>query len=368
MAAIGYGYGSEWHLLQYLGRRRKNLTRSVEDLVACSGLTWMDHAEYIEQKTEFLKLKESKGLDFLSESDPVRRDWEQLWPQSGNVHNWDAVGDAAGQGDTTWVLLEAKAHIGELSSSCAATSPDSLDRIRKILSAAQRDLGVDDAGDWTAEYYQYCNRIALLSYLVSHGIDAHLLFLYFTGDRSDLGRTGRVCPASQAAWQEALDLQDRHAGLPRESPLRRRIHRLFLPAYRSTISEEVLRPEYFRREAVGSPPFTVRPPTPVVSSVKDANLAGAFDEAMFGVYRRAKDEVGYNANRFLRMLNEHKGIETARRLLPSMSDGFVALQQSKRLDLTVEYLVLQTKWRELFSEEELEMARARLLACGFTIE
>jgi hypothetical protein len=89
---------------------------------------------------------------------------------------------------------------------------------------------------------------------------------------------------------------------------------------------------------------------------------------MFQVYRRAKDEVGYNANRFLRMLNEYRGVDKARRLLPSMSEGFVALQQAHRLDLTVEYLVLQPQWRGLFSDEERAIARIGLAECGLAID
>jgi hypothetical protein len=105
-----------------------------------------------------------------------------------------------------------------------------------------------------------------------------------------------------------------------------------------------------------------RPLVPVRS-----DLARAFDEAMFNIYRQAKADVGYSATRFLGMLNEHKGIETARRLLPAMSDGFVALHQAERLDLTVEYLVLQEKWRPLFTDAELTMARTRLRDCGMSL-
>jgi hypothetical protein len=45
-----------------------------------------------------------------------------------------------------------------------------------------------------------------------------------------------------------------------------------------------------------------------------ANVAQAFDEAMFSVYRLAKDEAGYNATIFLSMLHEHGGLATAKAL------------------------------------------------------
>ena len=89
-----------------------------------------------------------------------------------------------------------------------------------------------------------------------------------------------------------------------------------------------------------------------------------FDHAMMQIYVQAKQQAGYTATRFHQMLTEHGGVETARRLLPQMSDGFAALYRRGRLDLTVEALVLKPKWRDLFSEEERELARGRLQACG----
>jgi hypothetical protein len=90
-----------------------------------------------------------------------------------------------------------------------------------------------------------------------------------------------------------------------------------------------------------------------------------FDEAMFQIYARARDECHYHATRFLQMLNEHRGVETARRLLPSMSDGYAELWRRGRLDLTVEALVLREPWRRLFTGEELVSARARLAESNY---
>ena len=92
------------------------------------------------------------------------------------------------------------------------------------------------------------------------------------------------------------------------------------------------------------------------------DLVAAFDQAMMQIYVQAK-QVGYTANRFHQMLTEHGGVETARRLLPQMSDGFTELWRRKRLDLTVEALVLQPRWESLFSANELDVARSRLRDC-----
>ena len=77
-----------------------------------------------------------------------------------------------------------------------------------------------------------------------------------------------------------------------------------------------------------------------------------FDEAMMDVYRRALKECDYKATRFLHMLHEHRGLETARILLRAsgVSEGYVALWERKSLDLTVEELILADEWRPLFGE------------------
>ena len=67
------------------------------------------------------------------------------------------------------------------------------------------------------------------------------------------------------------------------------------------------------------------------------------------------------------MLGDHGGVETAHRLLPGMSDGFTELWKRNRLDLTVESLILQPKWLDLFSDDERAIARVRLRECGVDV-
>ena len=92
------------------------------------------------------------------------------------------------------------------------------------------------------------------------------------------------------------------------------------------------------------------------------NLEHEFDEAMLNVYRSAKEECNYNATYFLGMLYDHGGIETAHRLLGGTEpqSGFTKLWECGRLDFTVECLVLNPRFQELFEDHELETARRRL--------
>jgi len=98
-------------------------------------------------------------------------------------------------------------------------------------------------------------------------------------------------------------------------------------------------------------------------------LKKSFHAAMIDVYVRAKSEAEYIASRFLTMVTEQGGYEAARTLLhaSSVSDGYTALWERKRLDLTVEAVILRPEWHDLFSEEERNIARERLTQYGYNV-
>ncbi|HET6844783.1 MAG TPA: hypothetical protein VFK06_24320 [Candidatus Angelobacter sp.] len=101
------------------------------------------------------------------------------------------------------------------------------------------------------------------------------------------------------------------------------------------------------------------------------HLVSQFDEAMLEIYKRARDEAGYNAARFLSMLNEYKGLETARLLIhaQTVSDGYTALWERSRLDLTVEAMIIDhPQWHPLFTDEELAKCRERLVAYEYRMK
>ena len=93
-----------------------------------------------------------------------------------------------------------------------------------------------------------------------------------------------------------------------------------------------------------------------------SNLENLFHQEMINIYKRAKSECGYNATRFLVMVNEIGGLQAAKTLInaPGVSDGFVALWERGRPDLTVEAIILDPRWKELFTGHELDIARERL--------
>ena len=98
-----------------------------------------------------------------------------------------------------------------------------------------------------------------------------------------------------------------------------------------------------------------------------ADLEKQFDQAMLDVYLSAKSDCGYVATDFFNMLSRYRGLITAKRLLASDNPqyGFTKLHECGRLDLTVECLVLDPKYSDLFDEAELAQARKRLKTLKF---
>ena len=223
MAEIGDGYGSEWHLLRYLGRHRDDLDGRVIAEIAATSVRWRD---FLFDPEKPRLDREWEGLDFLPERHPALLAWAQHWPQSGTQQNWDAVGRAKIDGTDEWLLVEAKAHLGELTSRCGAKESGGLPKIRKALENLKRSLGAADDRDWLNGYYQFANRLAVLDFLTQNGIPARLLFIYFLGDKRD----GDVrCPKCSEEWQETLSHQDQWLGLKADHRLAKRIHKIFLP-------------------------------------------------------------------------------------------------------------------------------------------
>lgn len=87
-----------------------------------------------------------------------------------------------------------------------------------------------------------------------------------------------------------------------------------------------------------------------------------FNKAMRRIYVEGKEELGYNATRFLEMLDRDGGVTTAKRLLwsASPSDGFTVLWEKRRLDLSVEAHIVLPEFESLFTQADRDRALDRL--------
>ena len=125
-----------------------------------------------------------------------------FWPPRGP--QWDGLAVAV---DGSVFLFEAKAHLGEMSSTCQAESDHSRRLISKALSTTKAAYGAPEASDWLSGFYQYANRLAHLHFLRIHGVQANLVLVYFTGDQEMGG------PSSEEEWTSHLKAVRRHLGL-----------------------------------------------------------------------------------------------------------------------------------------------------------
>ena len=99
------------------------------------------------------------------------------------------------------------------------------------------------------------------------------------------------------------------------------------------------------------------------------NLEDQFHKAMIDFYQNALRDCTQRAAYFLQMVGRQGGVETAKKLLQSndIEPGSITLWKCGRLDLMFEYLVLQPKYADLFTDEEKEMARNRLKEYGYSL-
>ena len=90
-------------------------------------------------------------------------------------------------------------------------------------------------------------------------------------------------------------------------------------------------------------------------------LEAEFDQAMVNIYHTAAS-LGYRPTYFLRMVSEHGGVIAAKRLLRAAEhqSGLTRLYELDRLDISAEALVLQERWKTLFTDEERQTARGAI--------
>jgi 5-methylcytosine-specific restriction enzyme A len=94
------------------------------------------------------------------------------------------------------------------------------------------------------------------------------------------------------------------------------------------------------------------------------SLEDDLHQAMIGVYYRAADETGYRGTRYLQAVRRNGGLATAKRMLKPRTKaqraGLDRILEAGKPDLTFEAVVLEPRFRSLFTEAELAEAATRL--------
>ena len=275
MGIIGYGYGSEWHLLRYLGYHRDLLNEKIKKITGAEEIRWLD-AGFSGEYEPLHQDREFEGLNFLP-AETIPATWREFWPQTGAAPNWDAVARLRFKdGGEEWLLIEAKAHIGEFNSACQATNAISRKKIESAIHQTIEIVGASSASlnVWMNQYYQYANRLAVLAFLnnmlpkspskiavappqtnrtretkfgvkltpeqqarideltmqiakklAAYGIPTRLLYICFCGDT----HSGCDCPKGEAEWKTAISEIEARLGIHANTSLMEQVHHLFVP-------------------------------------------------------------------------------------------------------------------------------------------
>lgn len=229
MGKMALGYGSEFHLLRWLGRHRTRFTELV-----CGdrwkNIEWLDFS-FVD---EVIPDEELLGFNFLKGEDfkKVEREFfngEFAWPRVADRHlmNWDAVGIAD---DGTYVLCEAKAHVEEIERKGCGAGEKSAQKILKALELPIAFFGAStSASEWFGSYYQLANRLYTVALLERCGIKAVFVYILFIGDCFP-GEKRVDCPEDPSGWQGILNDEWRTLGLdPNSHLVKDRVLEVFVP-------------------------------------------------------------------------------------------------------------------------------------------
>lgn len=99
-------------------------------------------------------------------------------------------------------------------------------------------------------------------------------------------------------------------------------------------------------------------------------LERQFTAGMYEAYRFLARTINYRAIWFLDMLTQQGGIPAARQLLygKDATYGLERLREAGMLDRSVEAWILEPRFTGLFTDDEREKARYRLVEYGFDVD
>jgi hypothetical protein len=104
-----------------------------------------------------------------------------------------------------------------------------------------------------------------------------------------------------------------------------------------------------------------------VPKKKMSGLEKKFDQEMRKIHKKAIEQFGKKGHKMILLIEKYGGPKAAKLMLrrPENVSGatdlrFYQMTQKHGLNLTVEYLVAQPKWKKLFTSGEIKKARARL--------
>jgi len=97
-----------------------------------------------------------------------------------------------------------------------------------------------------------------------------------------------------------------------------------------------------------------------MARVKD-DLAEEYQSEMLLICYKSRKEIHYNPSRFEQAVNNRGGVAATKKFIsPGIAPGLLRLCGPMRLDLSMEFIMLQPKYSPLFTDEELKIAADNL--------
>lgn len=137
-------------------------------------------------------------------------DLKGFWPARG--HHWDGVISVKDGDKDVVLLIEAKAHIGEMNSSrMNRKTPATVVTRERALCDTAHYFGIEPNVNWTGAKYQTANRLAFAYFLSKFANKpACVVYVLFTGDK-EMSR-GKV--ATKEMWEKKFNAAIEDLGLP----------------------------------------------------------------------------------------------------------------------------------------------------------
>lgn len=217
MAEIGYGYGSEWHLMRFMARHRKYLEKKIRESIGVNDgdFSWLDFRFVEKGKAADAEIK---GLSFLDDilhenklglTDKKIKDIKKSFISGWNSsQSWDAVFVL----NNTIYLIEAKARIDEMKSNNKNNGGTSRTSIIQFMEKQLCKYGINVNKEWLGTYYQLANRLATVALLKNHGVNAKCVYIYFI-DGFEKPGTGCKENANKDQFNEAIQEEFKALGL-----------------------------------------------------------------------------------------------------------------------------------------------------------
>ena len=213
MAQIGYGYGSEFQLLRFLGHHRNLLESTLEDALGVydGEFYWFDF-DFADRKKCVSGDSEMCGLSFLSDKIPeistICNELKTLQWSFDRWQYWDAVFLL---GNVVY-FVEAKAYKDEMKSGNKINGGYHSEEILGFMKS-QFECATKT---WLEDYYQFANRLSTVSYLNSKGVSCKLVNIFFVDGYYDRER-GINKDTSMEAFQEEISAELKTLGLDEQT-------------------------------------------------------------------------------------------------------------------------------------------------------